>query len=138
VKVFGAVVAALLIVIGVGMVAAQQPPAPPAGQVRVTEGAGSTIFGNTCESCHGNPKVDSAPSPATLKQMSPEKIYEALTTGTMAANAKELSDQQKRDIAEWVGGRKLNAASGDAQTMPNRCADNPPIKDLTSAPAWGD
>jgi polyvinyl alcohol dehydrogenase (cytochrome) len=136
VKVFGAVVAALLIVIGVGIVAAQQPPAPPAAQMRVTEGAGSTIFGNTCESCHGNPKVDSAPSPATLKQMSPEKIYEALTTGTMVANAKDLTDQQKRDIAEWVGGRKLNAASGDAQTMPNRCADNPPIKDLTSAPSW--
>lgn len=135
-KVFGAVVAALLIGIGMGIVAAQQPPAPPAGQMRVTEGAGSTIFGNSCESCHGNPKVDSAPSPATLKQMSPEKIYEALTTGTMVANAKDLTDQQKRDIAEWVGGRKLNAASGDAQTMPNRCADNPPLKDLTSAPAW--
>jgi polyvinyl alcohol dehydrogenase (cytochrome) len=103
----------------------------------MTEGAGSTIFGNYCENCHGNPKVDSAPSPAVLKQMSPERIYQTLTTGDMVTLAKDLTDQQKKDISEWVGGRKLSAAeSGDAKAMPNRCAANPPIRDLTSAPAW--
>jgi polyvinyl alcohol dehydrogenase (cytochrome) len=132
-----ALIAASGILIAAGIAAAQQPTVPPSGQLRVTEGAGSTIFGNYCENCHGNPKVDSAPAPAMLKQMTPERIYAALTTGSMAANARELTDQQKRDIAEWVGGRKLGAtASGDAQTMPNRCASNPPIRDLTSAPAW--
>jgi len=109
----------------------------PPGQVRMTEGAGSTIFGNYCENCHGNPKVDSAPSPAMLKQMSPERIYQALTTGDMVTLSKDLTDEQKRDIAEWVGGRKLGAtASGDARAMPNRCASNPPIRDLTSGPSW--
>jgi polyvinyl alcohol dehydrogenase (cytochrome) len=115
-----------------------QPTAPsPVTQVRMTEGAGSTIFGNTCENCHGNPKVDSAPSPAMLKKLTPEKIYQALTTGDMVTQAKDLTDRQKRDIAEWVGGRKLGSAeSGDAQKMPNRCESNPPLVDLTSAPAW--
>lgn len=117
--------------------AAQEPAPAPLTQVRATEGAGSTIFGNYCENCHGNPQVASAPQPAVLKQMTPERIYQALTTGDMVTLSKDLTDQQKKDIAEWVGGRKLNAAeSGDAKDMPNRCAANSPIRDLTSGPAW--
>src|SRR5260370_30983662 len=62
---------------------------------------------------------------------------EALTTGNMKNQAADLTDIQKRDIAEWVSGRKLGAAeSGDAKAMTNRCASNPPIKDLTSNPGW--
>ncbi len=102
-----------------------------------TEGAGSTIFGNYCESCHGNPKVEAAPAPATLKMMTPERIYLTLTKGEMVPMAKDLTDQQKRDIAEWVGGRKLGAIeSGDAGKMSNVCSMNPPIHDLTSTPSW--
>src|SRR3954462_7939339 len=76
-------------------------------QQRVTEGAGSTIFGNACETCHG--KVEEAPRPEMLKKLTPEKIYEVLTTGAMKSQAASLTDQQKKDIAEWVGGRKLGA-----------------------------
>ena len=125
----------LIVLLGAGSYLAAQPPT--GGQVRMTEGAGSTIFGNYCENCHGNPKVDSAPPPAILKQMTPERIYQALTTGDMVTLAKDLTDQQKKDIAEWVGGRKLAATeSGDAKNMPNHCEGNPPLRDLTSAPAW--
>jgi len=114
---------------------AQPAATTPIVQVRGNEGAGSTIFGNTCQGCHG--KLDSAPPPAMLKKLSPEKIYEALTTGNMKSQAASLTDIQKRDIAEWVSGRKLGAAeSGDAKAMRNRCASNPPIKDLTSTPGW--
>jgi polyvinyl alcohol dehydrogenase (cytochrome) len=36
-----------------------------------------------------------------------------------------------------VGGRRLGSAqSGDAKNMPNACASNPPVKDLTSSPSW--
>src|SRR5215212_3002429 len=116
-------------------VTAQQPPPQTIVQVRGNEGAGSTIFGNTCQGCHG--KLESAPPPAMLKKLSPEKIYEALTTGNMKSQAANLTDIQKRDIAEWVSGRKLGAAeSGDAKAMTNRCPSNPPIKDLTSTPGW--
>src|SRR5689334_10388235 len=107
VKVIAAFLAFSLIFIAPRIPPAQPSSAPASDQMRVAGGAGSTIFGNYCENCHGNPKVDSAPAPAMLKQMTPERIYAALTTGSMAANAKDLSDQQKRDIAEWVGGRKL-------------------------------
>jgi len=136
-KVLSIPVVASAMLLGAGLCAVAQSPAPPAGQIRVSMGAGSTIFGNYCENCHGNPKVDSAPSPAALKQMTPEKIYQALTTGDMVNAAKDLSDRDKKDIAEWVSGRKLGAIeSGDGRNMPNQCAANPPIRDLTSAPAW--
>src|SRR5689334_5177429 len=111
-----------------------QAPQQPMVQIRGNEGAGSTIFGNACGGCHG--KIETAPSPAMLKKLTPEKIYEALTTGDMRNQAKDLTDQQKRDIAEWVSGRSLGSgAAGDVKAMSNRCADNPPIRDL-SAPAW--
>src|SRR5437588_2849527 len=112
--------------------AAPDPGAPkPLVQVRGNEGAGSTIFGDACGGCHG--KLEAAPSPAMLKKLTPEKIYEAVTVGDMKNQAANLTDQQKRDIAEWIGGRSLGAsASGDVKAMTNACRDNAPIKDLTS------
>jgi polyvinyl alcohol dehydrogenase (cytochrome) len=103
---------------------AQSQPAP----IRASEGDGSTIFGNFCENCHG--KLDGAPTPAMLKQMTAERIYQALTTGDMKTQAQSsnLTDKQLRDIAEWVGGRKLASdQSDDAKNMPNVCPSNGPI-----------
>jgi polyvinyl alcohol dehydrogenase (cytochrome) len=55
----------------------------------------------------------------------------------MKNQAANLTDIQKRDIAEWVSGRKLGATeSGDVKAMSNRCPANPPVKDLTSSPGW--
>src|SRR5271157_1726621 len=89
-----------------------QPPAgqPPAGQpalVRGTEMAGANAFRAHCEVCHGT--MASAPSIAMLRKMSPERIYQALTTGAMRNQAQEakLTDADMRDIAAWMGGRKL-------------------------------
>ena len=111
----------------------QTPAAPKAGG----EGAGSTIFGNYCESCHGNPKVPEAPPPAMLRKMTPEKIYFTLSQGEMKPMAKDLTDQQQRDIAEWVGGKKLGAGeNGDAKLMKNHCPTNPPITSLIDLPSW--
>jgi polyvinyl alcohol dehydrogenase (cytochrome) len=111
------------------------PAAAPQAGIRASEGAGSTIFGNACENCHG--KLESAPSPALLKKMTPEHIYEVLTTGVMAPMAKDLSDQQMRDIAEWVGGRKLETGDiGAASKMPNQCSMSGSVKDITSLPSW--
>ena len=129
------------IMVGTQIALSQQPAAPqpaaqqPLVQVRGDEGAGSTIFGNSCGGCHG--KLEAAPSPAMLKKLTPEKIYEAITIGDMKNQAANLTDKQKRDIAEWIGGRQLGAsAGGDIKAMSNACSDNPPIKDLTSVPGW--
>jgi len=142
---YGARAAGIATLLAAGYAVAQQQQSPQAQNpqpaaapvMRASEGDGSTIFGNYCENCHGNPKVDSAPSPAVLKQMTPERIYQALTTGDMVTMTQDLTDKQKRDIAEWLGGRKLGSTeSGDAAKMTNRCSSNPPLRDLTTAPSW--
>ncbi|MEP6717210.1 MAG: PQQ-binding-like beta-propeller repeat protein [Terriglobia bacterium] len=132
---FQVIVGLIAVAASVPSLSAQQNS--PAATFRSTFSGGSRIFGAVCLNCHG--KIDSAPLPAVLKQMPPSRIYEALTTGSMRNQAKEanLTEQQIRDIAEWVGGRTL--ASGDrpeAKDMPNRCSSSEPIKDMNSLPSW--
>ena len=63
--------------------------APP-GFVAGTE-SGFATFQTQCAQCHGNPNVDRAPTPNALREMTPEKIYEALTTGLMQQQASALT-----------------------------------------------
>ncbi|MEP6716585.1 MAG: PQQ-binding-like beta-propeller repeat protein, partial [Terriglobia bacterium] len=110
--------------------------APPAPQVRRSESTGVNLFANNCTSCHGNPPVEHAPSESTIKTMSPERIYEAITTGVMANNARMLDDTSKVLLAEYMGGRKLDKSdAGAKKSMPNPCPSDPQIKDL-SGPVW--
>ena len=123
--------ALLALTASVQLTFAQAPAAAPVQ--RASEGDGSTLFGNNCAGCHG--KMETAPAPAMLRKMAPERIYQALTVGAMANQAKSmnLTDKQLRDIAEWTGGRKLGTTEGaDAKDMPNRCPGVLSIKDLTS------
>jgi polyvinyl alcohol dehydrogenase (cytochrome) len=71
--------------------------------------------------------------------MSPERIYDALAVGSMRQVAKDLNftDQQMRDIAEYMSGRKLGAGNAtSASAMPNRCVSHPPLRGLDSSPGW--
>lgn len=100
--------------------------------------AGYGILQTKCLNCHGKPQYAKAPPPAVLYEYTPEHIYESLTTGVMAAViGKDLSDQEKRVVAEIISGRRLGTgAAGDAASMPNRCAANPPLAAAASRPAW--
>jgi polyvinyl alcohol dehydrogenase (cytochrome) len=94
------------------------------------------LFEQNCVTCHGNAAIEKAPDPSVLRQMSPEAVYKALTSGAMVPQAEKLSDQQKRIIAEYLGGRNLVEGSGDAAQMANKCVSNPPITNLSATPAW--
>ena len=62
--------------------------------------------------------------------MSPERIYAALTTGVMKSVGDTLSEEDRRRVSESLAGQLLGTArAGDAGTMPNRCASNPPLHD---------
>jgi polyvinyl alcohol dehydrogenase (cytochrome) len=105
-------------------------------QLRLSESTGVNLFANNCTGCHSAHPVEHAPSEAAIRQMPPERIYEAITTGPMRNMAEKLSDSDKRLLAEFMGGRKLDASdAGDAKHMPNRCAQDRPVKDL-KAPLW--
>jgi polyvinyl alcohol dehydrogenase (cytochrome) len=87
--------------------------------------------------CHGNPNVPRAPSPDVIRQMPPERIYEALTTGVMKPQGDTLTDEQRRMLAVFLGGRPLGSmAAGDAKDMPNHCPSNPPLGDPSAGPEW--
>ena len=87
---------------------------------------GGPLFELHCATCHGNPPSGSrAPDRATLRQFTPERVMEALTTGAMAVAVPGLTDEERRDLAEWVEGRGLGTAGGDASLMPNQCPSKP-------------
>src|SRR6266567_1160375 len=108
---------------------------PPPSVQSASESMGNLDFLSTCGVCHG--RIDQAPPISILQKLSPEKIHETITTGSMKTQAANLTDQQKIKIAEWVSGRRLGAAeSGSAAKMPNACASDTPIRNSTSAPSW--
>jgi polyvinyl alcohol dehydrogenase (cytochrome) len=88
---------------------------------------GEVVFGKACAQCHaGAHPANRAPNQQTLERMTPEAIYAAVTTGVMAPAAKKLTDTEKRELAEYLGGRPLDLSnSGSAARMPNRCKINP-------------
>src|SRR5436305_6723790 len=88
---------------------AGQAPAPPPAFTPGTE-SGFATFQTTCAQCHGNPNVDRAPTPEALREMTPEKIYAALTTGVMQTQAAALTDGQKKAVAEFMAGRPIGSA----------------------------
>src|SRR5436190_10452030 len=57
---------------------------------------GWSTFQTRCASCHLNPSVDLATPGATLRLMTPEKIYEKLTTGSMKDKSEGINDATKR------------------------------------------
>jgi polyvinyl alcohol dehydrogenase (cytochrome) len=116
--------------------AAGRAPAPDKGLTAGTE-QGFAIFQNTCLSCHGNPNVKGAPDPSVLRSYSPERIYAALSTGAMKAVGDQLSEEQRRLVAQAVAGRLLGTSpQGDYKFMADHCAANPPLRSPTSGPSW--
>ncbi len=109
----------------------------PVPKQRMGTEFGISAFERECSKCHGNAAVERAPTPAAIRQMPPERIYAALTTGVMQTQAANLTDEQKRRLAEYMGGRPLgSAAVGDASQMPNRCPGDAKLPDPTKSPEW--
>src|ERR1700723_3246813 len=114
--------------------------AQPAGQTARFSGTetGFATFQTKCMGCHGNPTMAGrVPDPSTLRQFSPEKIYEALTTGPMKVQGQALNDDQRRMTAVFLSGRTFGSAEqGDAKNMPNHCTANPPITAPPEGARW--
>ena len=83
-----------------------------------------TLFQERCATCHmATPPPDNrAPSLTGLRNLSPEAVLVAITTGPMAPNATGLTDPQRRAIAEYLGGRAIGASeTSAASAMTNQC-----------------
>ena len=95
------------------------------------------LFEQRCTTCHGNPKGPAgAPDGVQLRKMMPEAVYAALSN-PMHPQVQNVTDADKRMIAGYLGGRKIDVAKvADAKLMPNQCASNPPIANLSKSPSW--
>src|SRR4030095_361555 len=69
--------------------------------------SGWSAFQTRCAVCHLNPTVDRATPATVIREMTPERIYESLTTGSMKEISPGLSDVQKRRIAEVMCGQPV-------------------------------
>jgi len=96
--------------------------------------AGPPIFQQNCGTCHDGKQ---AASITDLQSYSPERIYEALTTGKMKDQAAQLPDVQKRQIAEFLAARPIGIdEAGSIKAMSNPCSSNPPMTDPAAGPSW--
>ena len=94
----------------------------PVALAQTSDYRGPMEFQEHCGSCHESPAPDAkVPTRAQLKAMPAAKIYESMTTGKMSVNARHLSDDQKRRIAEWLSGRPVADVDRSAAAMTNAC-----------------
>jgi polyvinyl alcohol dehydrogenase (cytochrome) len=95
------------------------------------------LFEQRCAQCHGaGAAALRAPDRKMLAELTPERILDALTSGSMAVNATGISDLQKRYLAEFLSGRPIGSSlAGQASAMKNRC-EAKPIGNLLAGPSW--
>jgi polyvinyl alcohol dehydrogenase (cytochrome) len=102
---------------------------------------GAPNFQQHCAACHTAAGMEIggriALSTTALRELTAERVYAALTTGTMAPNATGLSDPQRRELAAYVTGKRFTDTSSYAiEKMANRCSSNPPLGNLAATPSW--
>ena len=69
---------------------------------------GHEVFFSTCNTCHKDTSILGAPSRGILSTMTPRAILSALDNGRMKVQAKSLTEDQRKAVAEWVTGHAIN------------------------------
>jgi polyvinyl alcohol dehydrogenase (cytochrome) len=119
--------------------------AEPAAAAAPGTESGFATFQTRCALCHANSVserkgvrgAERAPTTDVIRQMSPERIHQALTSGSMRQQAKDLSEIAKIRLAEFMSSRPMGSAkAGDAAAMRNKCSANPPLADPAKGPSW--
>src|ERR1041384_8070599 len=97
---------------------------------------GQAIYDKSCASCHQQPGADSrAPNREGLRQFSPESILTALTTGNMYRQGYDLSEAEKKAVAEFLAGRPVGSPAPIAESA--RCTTPvPAMSDPTRGSSW--
>ncbi|HET6215381.1 MAG TPA: PQQ-binding-like beta-propeller repeat protein [Acidobacteriaceae bacterium] len=95
---------------------------------------GAAIYNQRCASCHATP-APRVPSFSTIKAMSSEAIYLALTQGAMKTQAEGLSSAQLFALIRYI------APTGGARTataldLTPTCKDQPAFSAGANTPAW--
>jgi len=98
---------------------------------------GVRAFEQYCSKCHGDPSSTvAAPDELKLRRLTGDEIYAALSKGPHV-DLQGPTDDEKREIALYMGGRKPGVAQiTDAKLMRNQCTSNPSLGDISAKPSW--
>jgi len=103
-------------------------------QTAAGRAAGSAVFERECASCHRQTSATSeAPSAEVLRQLAPDAIVTALTSGRMRVQGERLSENERRAVAEFLTGRSVDATS---TSITNRCASTSPMPAEIQGSQW--
>src|ERR1700682_3925967 len=99
--------------------------------------AGTRAYEQYCVKCHGNPSSTVvAPDELKLRRLTGDAIYAALSKAPHV-DLQGPTDDEKREIALSLGGRKPGVAQiTDAKLMTNQCSSNPPLGDISAKSSW--
>ena len=95
------------------------------GYVWAQQPDGEQVFRQSCASCHNGMPDSRAPGRDALAARTPQAVIESLMTGAMRPQGSRLSGPERRAVAEFVSGRKLNvdvtgAGQGRCDAQPRR------------------
>jgi polyvinyl alcohol dehydrogenase (cytochrome) len=126
--------------------------ATAAAQEGAQPGLGETTFNRICAACHttfvsrASPTSDKpvdaiisrSPPRESLRNMSPETILAALTSGKMQPQGAGLSDAERRAVAEYAAAKPFGALTYGAPDTdkPHPCPSAPPVAASAHAHAW--
>jgi polyvinyl alcohol dehydrogenase (cytochrome) len=99
---------------------------------QVPDPPGAKLFEAACSTCH-NGDDPRAPDPEALHGRSPQAIVDALTFGPMRYQGLPLTGAERREIAEYLTGRRMPSEAGRASVR--RCASGP-FTDPFARPIW--
>jgi polyvinyl alcohol dehydrogenase (cytochrome) len=114
---------ALLVAAFAGPASAQQPAAAAAGK---------GVYDRACAACHAG--GSGAPTVATLQQMTPDAIVNALTNGRMQVQGSTLTEAERRAVAEFLTGRAVGASAPVA--VQTTCTATSPMGNPNGANDW--
>src|SRR5215831_9225767 len=95
--------------------------------------AGEEIFASRCASCHSGQPDSRAPDLASLKSRTAPAVIEALVNGAMRVQGSQLSGPERRAVAEYVSGKKIDEDVTGAAT--GRCTAKS-IAGVARGPRW--
>ena len=95
---------------------------------------GEQIFSARCASCHSGQPDSRAPDLDSLKARAPQAVIEALVNGAMRAQGSQLGGADRRAVAEYVTGKKIDGDVTGATT--GRCATAAALAAPPRGPRW--